>query len=311
MALSNISTPYDTFTDAAGRIISSGKVYIGVAGQDPETNPISVYWDAAGTIPATQPLQVVNGYIVNTGTPAQVYANSDYSIRLYSLNTVVYYFANILAKSITGTAGGDLSGTYPNPSIAAVAVTTSKIADNAVTNAKIAAGADSTVKLSTGGNVTDANAATLTAVVNPFVGALVGTDGVKGLVPAPVMADYNKTKTLLPSGIWDFLKLTEQKLTVSSDGNGSWITLGNFMVCWGYLVGIATDATSVQTFPNSGFSVRPNVAMVPVYPFNSSSIAQPQFDNISSITTTNMTIRNKNIQSSPVIDVMWFAIGSK
>lgn len=43
------------------------------------------------------------------------------------------------SRTPKGTAGGDLTGTYPNPSIAAGAVTTAKIADSAVTNAKISA----------------------------------------------------------------------------------------------------------------------------------------------------------------------------
>jgi hypothetical protein len=77
------------FADTNGAPLDSGKLYIGSANQDPETNPITCYWDSALTTPASQPLTITAGYVVNSGARAAVYvAAVDYSLRARNRSNV-------------------------------------------------------------------------------------------------------------------------------------------------------------------------------------------------------------------------------
>lgn len=79
--MNKLGIPVPIFIGLNGLAIDNGTVYIGVAGQNPETNPISVYWDELMTAPAAQPIKISNGYPMRNGLPANVFMNTyDYSI---------------------------------------------------------------------------------------------------------------------------------------------------------------------------------------------------------------------------------------
>lgn len=89
----SIQPTYPIFTDIDGQPLEDGYVWIGTANLDPQTNPINVYWDAALTLPAAQPIRTLAGYPANSGTPARLYVNSDYSIRVMNKNGSSVYSA--------------------------------------------------------------------------------------------------------------------------------------------------------------------------------------------------------------------------
>lgn len=93
MSALSIQPTYPIFTDIDGQPLEDGYVWIGVANLQPIGNPITVYWDAALTIPAVQPIRTLAGYPSNSGTPARLYVNSDYSIRVMNKNGSVVYSA--------------------------------------------------------------------------------------------------------------------------------------------------------------------------------------------------------------------------
>ena len=115
--------PFPQYFDIDGSPLDAGLIYFGVAGQNPETNPATVYWDSAGTQPAAQPVQTLNGYTVRNGTPALVYASSDYSLTVRNRRGALIYYAQSsaafgnafvlsqLATNLALPAGSSLVGT--------------------------------------------------------------------------------------------------------------------------------------------------------------------------------------------------------
>jgi len=95
MSALSVEPPYPAFADADGQPLDDGYILIGAVNLNPITNPIAVFFDAALTISAAQPIRTSGGYPVYQGTPARIYTASDYSIQVQNKNgTVVYTSLN-------------------------------------------------------------------------------------------------------------------------------------------------------------------------------------------------------------------------
>ena len=102
MSAIEVTPPFPLFTDSTGEPLEAGYIYIGVANTDPVNNPISVYWDVDLTIPASQPIRTINGYPSRSGTPANIYANSDYSITVKDKNGIFVYYSGSASRTADG-----------------------------------------------------------------------------------------------------------------------------------------------------------------------------------------------------------------
>ncbi|MCA8326134.1 hypothetical protein, partial [Burkholderia cepacia] len=76
-----VINPIAFLTNLQGEPLQDGKVYIGEPNTNPVTNPVTVYQDAALTIPMTQPLATTNGFVSLNGSPQSIYvAGAAYSL---------------------------------------------------------------------------------------------------------------------------------------------------------------------------------------------------------------------------------------
>jgi hypothetical protein len=145
MSAPSIQPAFPNFSGADGLPLENGFIWIGAANLDPQGNPITVYWDEAFTIAAPQPIRTLNGYASRSGTPANMYVNSDYSIRVQDSKGSTVYSDLFVSEFVTTDMLAD--GAVTTPKIADNAVTTIKIADLNVTTAKLADGAITSAKI--------------------------------------------------------------------------------------------------------------------------------------------------------------------
>jgi hypothetical protein len=87
----SVGSPYKIFTDIDGQPLDDGYVFIGTAGLNPQTNPITVFSDPALTLAVVQPIRTNGGYPVFAGTPARLYTPGDYSITVLNKNGTLVF----------------------------------------------------------------------------------------------------------------------------------------------------------------------------------------------------------------------------
>lgn len=113
MSTVSISAPYPAFADIDGQPLEDGYIWIGTAGLPPIGNAINVYWDAAQTLAAAQPIRTRGGYPINSGTPARLFVGSDYSIQVQNKNGSVVY-TSLLDNLYSGGGGAITSNATGN-----------------------------------------------------------------------------------------------------------------------------------------------------------------------------------------------------
>jgi hypothetical protein len=107
MPLTQLAPPYPIFTDKNGDPLDAGYLYFGVVNLNPETSPIQVYYDSAFTQPAAQPLRTSNGYVMRNGSPALLFADSQFSVTVRDKNNALVIYSpvgyGVDPASISGT----------------------------------------------------------------------------------------------------------------------------------------------------------------------------------------------------------------
>lgn len=95
MAVNSVLPPFPIFTDADGKPLEAGYIYIGDPGLEARSKPKASFFDAAMAVPtgtaSGAAVRTMGGYAVYNGSPAMLYVDQDCSVTVTDKNGVVVY----------------------------------------------------------------------------------------------------------------------------------------------------------------------------------------------------------------------------
>lgn len=102
--MAKLTNPFPLFLDGRGALLDGGYIYVGNTNADPEieANQLPLFWNAALSVPAPQPLRTLGGLVSKDGNPAFVFLSAaDYAMTVRDANGVLVY----AVPSFQGAAG--------------------------------------------------------------------------------------------------------------------------------------------------------------------------------------------------------------